>query len=306
MSDIATDDPQTSQPDEPPLPDPSDPEAATAIIRQQLADANTRYQQQLETARRAQAETAQVRTQLETAAQDRSALEHSTVANALEAAQARADVLQTDYTAAMEAGDFRKASQLNLEIGRLGARIEQLETGKQALERQRTENLRPVASTPPPQQSEQDRIEADLASRGPEAAAWIRKHADPATGRPRFYTDPAFQSRVIGADSLAVGNGLVRNTPQYFEYIERTVGVAQTPTTSPQRDEPRSVPTSAPSRPAPNYRDNQQRSTGGHIPAEAARFAKQIGVDPADYWKEVQEMDRRNEFKLGNPYARRA
>lgn len=291
--------------------DPSDPNAAAEAIRRDLAASEARYTQTLRRAREAEAGRADATQRLETVTQDRDGLEFSTVSNALDAATATAASLQRDYTAAMEAGDFAKAGQLSLEIGRTGAKMETLENGKAELDRRRQEALRaPPRPDPTRQTAEGDPIEADLAKRTPEAAAWLRRQTD-ATGKPRFFTDPTFHNRVVGAHSLALADGHRVDTPEYFAYVEKVAGVNQ-PSNTRQDDPPARrdggrVPAAAPTRPASSYSGREQRPAGNHIPEEAAKYARDVlKVDPVAYWKEVQEMDRRGEFKLGNPWRGRA
>ena len=277
-------------------PDDSDPQIAVQKLREELTETQNRYQQQLAAARASQQRERQANEQLRTVSQDKTSLEFSTLSNALEAAQARESQLKGDYARALEAGEYANAAQIQADMARLGARIETLEAGKFQMEQARNQQLR----DPTPQVSEVDPIEADLSGRDARTAAWLRKHAD-SSGRPRFYTDPQFQARVIGAHNLAMGNGLTEHSPEYFDFVERTAGVA-TQITPPVQA--REVPTAAPARSAGGQ--NQSRVASTHIPAEAVRWAKQIGVDPADYWAEHQRMERAGEFKAGAPFKRSA
>lgn len=280
--------------------DESDPAVVAEDLKRQLAASEGRYNEAVRQARLNAERARDATAKLETVEQDRSALEVQTVSSALRAAESEAEKLQRDYAAAMEAGDWARVAKIQVDIGRVGARLETLEAGKTAMENSRTKALRPDPRPEPA--TADDPIETDLARRTPATAAWMRKHAD-ANGKPRFHTDPTFQQKAVGAHSLALGNGLAPDTPEYFDFVERTIGVTTSP---PARQDSDAVPLAAPTRSAPAYRDNQRRDAGA-IPPDAVQYAKNVlGVDPVEYWKEVQRMDRNGEFKNGNPWRRRA
>ena len=309
MSDV-TEPPAEEDPPEPvdtktPEPDPSDPNVVAAQLREQLTASETRYQQQLAAARQAQERERQTNERLTAVTSDKTMLEFSTISNALDAATARGEQLQSEYAKAMESADYATAGKLQMEMGRIASRIETLEAGKNQFEQSRNDKLRQPTPAEPAAPAA-DPIEADLATRDPQSAAWIRQHTD-ASGKPRFYTDPQFQARVIGAHNLALGNGMAVNSPEYFEFVERTSGVAaqnnNAPATPPAQ--PRQVPSAVPPRSSGN--PGAPRAQSGHIPAEAVRWAKQIGVDPKEYWDECNRMEAAGEFKQGgNPWKRRA
>lgn len=280
-------------------PDPSDPQVVAQQLREQLTATENRYQQQLNAARAAQERERQAAERLQSVYQDKSVLEFSNVSNALETAQLRGEQLQAEHARALEVGDYTKSSQLQMEMSRIATRIETLENGKAQLEQNRNQQLLQPAQQPR-QMSEAERIEADLSRFDARAVTWIKKHTD-ASGMPKYYTDPQFQARVIGAANLALGNGMAENSPEYFDFVERTAGVSSQ---NNNQSQGRSVPVAAPARSAGNFSQNRTQNSN-HIPAEAARMAKTMGVDPVDYWAEVQRMDRSGEFKQGNPYKQR-
>lgn len=307
-TDVAT---ETEQ--EPATPDPSDPATAAENARAQLAQSEARYRASLDRQRQLETRATAAEQEVQTTRQERAVSDFTAISSGLDAVQARAAQAQGELRAAMEGGDFSRVGELNLELGRLGARMETLERGKQEMERGRQEALRqPVQQEPQRfQAAAPDPIEADLSQRSPAAAAWIRSHAD-TDGKPRFYTDQAFNARVVRADAKAFGSGLDRDTPEYFDFVNREVGmVAQSPAPQPtqQAQQPRSVPTAAPVRQAASYTDNSRRSGGdGQIPAAAVTYAKTVlGLTKpeqiADYWKESRRMARDGEFKTSDPWA---
>ncbi len=310
--------------------DPADPATAVDAIREQLAESERRYQRMLAEARGAQQQTAVVTEQLQTVQQDRDSAEFASVANALDSAVREGELLQDQIAAAAAEGDFKKVGALNLQAGRVGARIEQLEAGKREMEGRRNQALR----QPPqeqqrqqPQQQQGDPIEADLSRRDARAAAWIRSHAD-ANGRPRFYTDEAFQNRVIGADALAVGQQppLVRNSPEYFQFVERTVGLTNQQSNGggngAQSAPQRTVPQAAPSRQTASLHSQTRPRNDGHIPKEFVdHCVKVYGFTKKDSngrqvpdekaiatsWAESRRMAQsqgRDGYMIGDPWAR--
>ena len=256
----------------------NDAAAAAEALRRQLAD---RTKERDEAARRAH-DAEQRRHQAETEAQrireSAQVSDQAAVTYALSAAQQEEERLQAELTAAGEAGDFRRLGEVSAKLGRVGARIEQLQAGANAFETRRAEALRSEPARPV---TPADPIEADLAQRTPRTAAWLRDHRE-------FYTDRKFNQRVTGAHSLAIANDLQPDTDEYFRFVEETIGLtkpvaAQERQPAPARDAPAAgVP---PSRNAPSM---SGRAAAGDIviTAEDRKIAEWMGVNPEEYAKE--------------------
>ena len=304
----------------PEQPDPADPVVAVDAIKAQLAESERRYQASLNRERGAQQQVANVTEQLQTVQQERDASDFSSVANALDAAMRQSELVRDQIKAAGEAGDFGKVAELSVMAGRVGAEITQLEAGKREMEARRNQQLRQPEQQRQVQQvapSGEDPIEADLSRRDARAAAWIREHKG-ADGRPLFYTDPAFQQRVIGADALARGNQIAPNSPEYFQFVERTVGL--TNQQSGGGNAPRQVPQSAPVRQTATVQSRPRND--GHIPKEFVDHAvrvldltkreggRKVPDQPAiaQAWAESRRMastSGRDGYMVGDPWSNR-
>lgn len=149
--------------------------------------------------------------------------QYDSIVNALSAKEREMEQAQTAKAAALEAGDYPEVAKLDGKMARLGAAIVNLEGGKSHIEEQR--KVTPKVEVPAPAAartpSESEQNEAWLAGLNPRSAQWIRAH-------PRFFTDKAFQAKVLGAAQYAeVNKGLSVETEAYFQFIENEVGLSQ-------------------------------------------------------------------------------
>lgn len=148
---------------------------------------------------------------------------YDSVVNALGLAQQEADKLASEQEAAMSEGDFKKAAELNVKIGRQTARVVQLEDGKAALDAQRQARAAEPAPKPQPQQrTEDDAREAYLAQQSPKTGAWMRAH-------PAYFDDTNLQQKVIAGHYLAVDKGIAPESDDYFKFVEEHAGLRQRP-----------------------------------------------------------------------------
>ena len=166
-----------------------------------------------------------------------SAREYESVASTLEMEQQRAAQLESQYTTAMENGDFKTAAKIQTDMGRTAARLERLEEGKQALQDsyQRQETARAELAARQVQQQQRgvpaaidwnapwtpDIAESVMSTSSPQAAAWMRQN-------PKFFSDPGFRGQVSGAHQMALSKGIRQDTPEYFAEVESLVGISRT------------------------------------------------------------------------------
>lgn len=119
------------------------------------------------------------------------------------------DILKSNLRAAMSENDYDKAAELQEAMAMNAARLLQLEQGKQAME-QRVKN-------PPPPEG-QDLVESFASRLTPKSADWVRKN-------PQYVTDPRLNRRMIAAHELAVSDNIAVDTPEYFAFVEKTLGI---------------------------------------------------------------------------------
>lgn len=143
---------------------------------------------------------------------------------ALAQAKAEADSAQAEMTAAAEAGDFKKLSEASRRMGRAEAAIGQLEDGKHHAE---------AARITTPRGAPNDPVEAYIAQRRgePEVQRWLRDHPEEAR---ELATNPQGRraQKITAADADARGEGLRIGSPEYFQHVERYLGMGATTTTN--------------------------------------------------------------------------
>lgn len=205
--------------------------ASEAVANAARAEAERRANDATALANRLQTENKALKsttTEAQGAARD---AEFTTITTALTAAEHEAQRLVSEKATALEAGDFKAASQLDLKIGEATAQMVTLRNGKEALEKERTKTDKadkaaaadPTRSNDQGQQQPQDPIaqqEAWIRQQDPVNQAWIRQN------RERFFSDVAFQRRAIAASTAAVElEGLKPNDPRYLDYVNEKVGL---------------------------------------------------------------------------------
>lgn len=204
------------------------------------------------------------------------------IASAIESVNRTNYMLKRDYAAAMSAGNFEQAAEIQSQMSINGAKLLQLENGKAALE-QRIAN-------PPPKQPEvpEDPVEAVASQLSPRSAAWIRAH-------PECVRDKRLYMKMVGAHNIAVADGFQADTDEYFSEIERQMGYRK-PQTAVSREEDEE-PTSMAAKPvarkpqppaAPSSRAASNGSGGRNtvtLSAAEREMASIMGMTPEEYAK---------------------
>lgn len=185
-----------------------EPEQGLETLRAQLESertarqaAETRANEQAQNAARAEGNVQDTNLQL--------------VTNAIGTVTQQIDILEGQYAEALANQDFAGAAKIQREMSGNAVKLQRLEEGKLALERQ-----------PKPQAPQQivDPVEAfasNLVREGnPNSAAWIRRN-------PQFITDQRQLNRMTAAANLALANGLQNDSPAFIEAVEATLGIRQ-------------------------------------------------------------------------------
>ena len=191
-------------------------------------------------------------------------------------------MLKRDYAAAMQAGAFDQAAEIQSQMSINGAKLLQLENGKAAL----TERLK----NPPQQQPEMpaDPVEAIASQLSPRSAAWVRAH-------PECVRDKRLYMKMVGAHNIAVADGFQADTDEYFAEIERQLGYRkpQTAVQQEEDEEPTSMAAKPMARKAPPPAAPSSRAasngTGGRntvtLTREEREMAGIMGMTPEEYAK---------------------
>lgn len=166
----------------------------------------------------------------------------SLVTNAIETVKRDNMLAKRAYAEAMAAQNFEAAAEAQEIISINSSKLVQLENGKAALEA-RVASARAEAEQPQRKQPQiQDPVEAVASQLSPRSAAWVREH-------PEFVRDGRRYTKMIGAHNMAIGDGLVADTDEYFDYIEKTLGITKEAPAS--REDTADDAMSAAAKPAP-------------------------------------------------------
>ncbi len=251
------------------------PELGIEALKQQLkmeqsarADAETRARQAENTASKASLEVQDSNLQL--------------IASAIDSVNRSNMMMKRDYSAAMSAGNFDQAAEIQSIMSMNSAKLLQLENGKSALE-QRLKN-------PPQMQPEKpsDPVEAVASQLSPRSAAWLRAH-------PECVNDKRLYMKMIGAHNIAVADGFSADTDEYFGEIERQLGYRKPQTNVQSNDY--EEPTSAAAKPmlkrgpppaAPSSRAASNGSGGRNtvtLNRDEREMANIMGMTPEEYAK---------------------
>ena len=217
---------------------------------------------------------------------------YDTIVSSLTAAESQAAHLVSEHAKASADADYAKAAQIQLEMAKVGARIERLEDGKRVLDDQRS---REPARPAPQQATAPDQIdwnrpwnsaETETVLRGytPKTAAWIRQHD-------KFATSTSFRNQVVAAHQMAVAKEIKPDTDDYFRFVEQQVGISEpdpAPATVQPAPAPKApvaatvtarkspVPAATPSRTTPNASPGTPGGTPITLTAEERKLARQM------------------------------
>lgn len=228
--------------------------------------------------------------------------QRSNIDSEIAAAQGEADIARRDYQAAMETGDFAKASEANWRINKAASRMNLLEEKKSVLA---TEPARPHegAVRPqglPPQQTQPPRYQNDveqfIADKSPRTQAWLRSH-------PETITDPRMNNKTVAAHYEALAEGYAPDTDSYFTFVDRRLGFSgrvEDPDHSvavdvdPPRQQRRQPPPAAPvSRDAPR---SERTNTRMYLTRGEQEVAEALGISPSEYARRKQAMEKQGYY----------
>ena len=156
------------------------------------------------------------------------------VLNAIDATEQAAANAERDYAEAMAAQNYQAAAEAQRAISRAEAHLLQLQNGKQKLEehlQQATAECsvyeQQVPSFEP--QIPQDPIEVYASRLAPKSAQWLRNHPEVVSQNK--------VGKLTRAHQDAVEDGLIAESPEYFQYIEDRLGYCLLYTSPSPRDQ---------------------------------------------------------------------
>ena len=185
--------------------------------KQALAAANARAAAETQRATAAEREVETARTEI-------TETRIGTVDAGISDAKTQADAAQADYTAAMEAGDWKRAGEAQRKMSRAEATLTRLEEAKTDLEVEKAAPKTETRRDAPQQQA--DPLEAFISGRSAPTQAWLRAHPDEARAL-ALGTDSRRAAKLTAADSDAVAEGYARDTQEYFAHVEKFLGLTK-------------------------------------------------------------------------------
>lgn len=198
--------------------------------------------------------------------------------NQIKATQDKMESLAGQAEQAMNDGDFKRASTINLQIGRLGGALAVLERDQAVLAQQREQQPQPRAQQPAQQPAQQqpqssDPLERAIASRTEPTKQFLRKHPELVRG------DGTLKASAIAAHERARDDGYEVDTPGYFDYIEKSLE-AQVPATGGGRAPTMAAPVARSS--APTASNGSAGGTFTMTP-KMRRLAAEQGVSDTEW-----------------------
>lgn len=136
------------------------------------------------------------------------------VTTAIDTVNAAQAALKIRYREALSNQDYDSASDINSEIATNAARLVQLESGREAMEAEKT-SPRPRAADAMPVV---DLVEALASQLTPRSAVWVRAH-------PEYVKDVRLNRKMIRAHEDAIDDGCEPDSDEYFKYVETRLGV---------------------------------------------------------------------------------
>lgn len=200
------------------------------------------------------------------------------VTNAIESVKQNTEVLKSNYSQAMSAGDYDRAAEYQQAMSNNAAKLLQLEQGKQALENMPKQQA-------PANIGVSDPVEALASQLSPRSAAWVRKN-------PQFATDPRQYQKMLAAHNLVTADGIAPDTDEYFDSVESILRVRRSEPVQ-QSDDPMSDAAKPTQRRTPPPAAPVSRSGGGpgsrpntvRLTSQEREMAGMMGMTVEEYAK---------------------
>ena len=215
--------------------------------------------------------------------------------NAIETLKANADSLEAAYAQAMSDGNYAHGAKIQRAMSANEAKLLQLEDGKSAM----AARLEASSKAPPP--SANDPVEALASQLHPKSAAWVRAHPEYAKG--------SKYNAMIGAHQVAINKGIEPDTEEYFEEVERVLGLDGSPRKGSRaldddgyEGDPMSGAAKSSDRSSPPPAAPVSRSGGSpsarviRLTKEQAEIAKMNQMSEKEYYEQLQRARKNGEI----------
>jgi hypothetical protein len=252
----------------------------------------------------------------ETAEQGRFRLAEEKLASDKALAANELDAAKKAYRDAYESGDPDKVVEANDKLFEAKTRVKVLDDNEVGLKRfkQDRENFWKTSKDGAIKKAETgNEVDVDLEQFTPAARAWVDKH-------PEFLSDKKFYDNAVKAHYAARGEGIEEDTPAYFAFIEKRLGLdgvaqpsqedieseaaargEQPVVVKPKEPAKKPVTSAPPSRgdnPTPKANTDKRFKT---LTAQQAEHAKDSGMTHEEYWDSLNLDAATFEAKYGYP-----
>ena len=186
-------------------------------------------------------------------------------------------MLRAQYAEAMSQGNYAMVAEINDRMNDLAVKAATIEQGREAMEAQKKQPVQQQPYTADP-------VEAFASQLTPRSASWVREH-------PEFVRDQKLNRKMIAAHELAVADGIDPDTDEYFDYVEKTLGVNRQVEEEAPRAQRRAAPPTAPvSRSAMDNSGNRPNVI--RLSAEQREMAEMMGMTPEEYARNMRDLKR--------------
>jgi hypothetical protein len=212
----------------------------------------------------------------------------SSIDQAIDAAKSEADSANSEYTAALEAGDWKKAGEAQRKLARAEARGVQYEQNKATWETYK-------AQPEPRQRPAGDPVDNyinQVAAQTPNSANWLRNHRD-------WVTDPKKNAKLTSAHWDAVGEGIAVDTPQYFAHVERVIGLEK-PESKTNGADKSPPPRRQAAAPVASVTSSPGGTSGGGAEVRLSKNEAAAATDGTLQWN-YDDPSGQKRFKKGDP-----
>jgi|SRR5882672_446580 len=201
-------------------------EDASAVLKKQYDDLLADNKRRKDSEEAANRRAADERAAADRARQDAAAARAETSVSqtgaidaGISAANAEASQAEADYAACMEKGDFAAAAKAQRRIASAEAKIVRLDEAKSDLESRKSSS---GVEDQPQARRAGDPLEEHISKFTAPTASWLREHRD-------WLIDPRKNARLTSAHHVAVAQGLEPDSTEYFEHVEKTLGLRDAP-----------------------------------------------------------------------------
>lgn len=189
-------------------------------------------------------------------------------------------LMTSSYAEAMASGEYERAAKIQRAMSSNETKLEQLKYGYS--EMQKAPPQRPLPEAPPP--SHKEVLENIIDSVTPASAQWLRENKS-------HLRDHNDIQDMFNAHNSAVARGVAPDTPEYFAFIERRLGIdsQQEDSAMSSASKPMARKAAPPAAPVNRTSNNKNAAT---LTRAEADMAQALGMTHKEYWTHQQALKK--------------